>query len=81
MAKKGQKFKCNKEVTNMPMSFDHDKIGKPDCCQIPDKQLQEIDIKNNIKYYLYMMLNYNFYPLFLLHHHFLLHLLPLYPIQ
>lgn len=32
----------------MPMSFDHDKIGKPDCCQIPDKQLQEIDIKNNI---------------------------------
>ena len=32
----------------MPMSFNHDKIGKPDCCQIPDKQLQEIDIKNNI---------------------------------
>lgn len=32
----------------MPMSFSRDKIGKPDCCQIPDKQLQEIDIKNNI---------------------------------
>lgn len=32
----------------MPMSFSHDNIGKPDCCRIPDKQLQEIDIKNNI---------------------------------
>lgn len=32
----------------MPKKFDHNNIGNFECCQITDKQLQELDIKNDV---------------------------------